>query len=112
MVHAFVPWNEIHDAGLDVSDFDDDMWDELRAYYDHTGEVPSHFDEVRCGVYEANSEDEAIGEYLYSMSDDSVIPEPYRNYIDWTAMGRDERLSGYMFAIPCGSFDFYVFRSY
>ena len=48
------------------------------------------------GTITADSEDEAIGSYLFDLYEEcGDLPEgPLRNYIDWDAFGRDGRMNG------------------
>ncbi|MEK9748236.1 MAG: hypothetical protein VW443_04785 [Pseudomonadales bacterium] len=93
----FVPWSEIRAASLDVDGLSDADWLSLKAWYSHTGGVDG-WEEGSGYLVMADSEDEAIGEYLAEGLGDQ-IDDLFSRYIDWEAMGRDERLSGAMFAV-------------
>ena len=79
--------------------FDSVPWDEVEDAF--------------VGDFSAESEDEAIGDYLFDLYTDTGDLYPhFQRYIDWESFGRDERLSGYFRAVrPEWGDNWYVFRT-
>lgn len=71
------------------------------------------FSDAYAGEFEADDEYEAIGKWQRQLHEDcgtlDKLPEEFRFYIDWNAMGRDTRMNGGMWAECDGPFTWYVF---
>lgn len=85
----------------DWIDFDSVPWDEIEDSF--------------VGDFTAESEDEAIGDYLFDLYTDIgeiTANSHLHRYVDWERFGRDERLSGYFRAVrPEVGDNWYVFRT-
>jgi antirestriction protein len=66
----------------------------IDAYEENIGDL-ENFEDQFIGIYDGDSDFEAVGNYIEEVwGDVSDIPAPFNMYIDWTAMGRDEILGG------------------
>ncbi len=73
-------------------------------------ELASDFGEAYQGVY-ADLADYAEEVYSSLYNLDKELPEPFRNYIDWEALGRDLDLGGDVWTGESSGGRIYVYRS-
>ena len=78
-------------------DLDDDILVAFAENWISPADVPWHdLEDSFRGLVTADSEDEAIGNYLWDLYEEcGDIPDgPLSHYIDWEKFGRDARLGG------------------
>jgi hypothetical protein len=68
------------------------------------------FEDAYVGIFDGNTEIEALGEYAREINEDEV-PGWLLHYVNWTDLGRDMKYGGEYWAAPIGRALYVVFSN-
>jgi len=100
----------VEELGLEYSDED-----ALQAYWEYHDNLDD-FEDTYRGHFYGYDEDEALGNYCEETELEcgtlGDVPDRFQCYINWGAMGRDERLGGELYTIEADKGGYYIFTNY
>jgi hypothetical protein len=94
-----IDFDTIRDEFSIADHISDDVMAAFAENWLGSSQVPwDELEDSFCGIFSSDNEDEAIGDYLFTMAVEldtlDNVPDWIRHNIDWQSCGRDARFNG------------------